>query len=309
MDKRIFMLGDSHIWGTEQKDRNGKIVDYPLPVYNNREPDMSNLPSETTWPYFLDDWKQVHNLSRPGFGVDYIRHTFVHEVFDILEPDDVVTVYFPPGNRKLYSQRLSNVYNNDTPHDKIKSLKHYTFSSDNMRKLNRNWPDTFRGNIQVKTDEELVSGFDRSSTERFLKFNDTEYKQFVLNVDTFLDLTFFNSSSMIYQLLDTLLIIEKMANCKGNNNIFYVIDSKTLWDEPNNDVKENIKTVLGEKVSERILNWNWIFDMEFDFFKQSGTKDIKEWMHPEGHFTKEAHLYFADLVKEKVNMIRVQNEK
>ena len=294
MDKRIFMLGDSHIWGTEQKDRNGKIVDYPLPVYNNREPDMSNLPSETTWPYFLDDWKQVHNLSRPGFGVDYIRHTFVHEVFDILEPDDVVTVYFPPGNRKLYSQRLSNVYNNDTPHDKIKSLKHYTFSADNMRKMNRNWPDTFRGNIQVKTDEELVSGFDRSSTERFLKFNDTEYKQFVLNVDTF---------------LDTLLIIEKMANSKGNNNIFYVIDSKTLWDEPNNDVKENIKTVLGEKVSERILNWNWIFDMEFDFFKQSGTKDIKEWMHPEGHFTKEAHLYFADLVKEKVNMIRVQNEK
>ena len=309
MDKRIFMLGHSHIWGTEQKDRNGKIVDYPLPVYNNREPDMSNLPSETTWPYFLDDWKQVHNLSRPGFGVDYIRHTFVHEVFDILEPDDVVTVYFPPGNRKLYSQRLSNVYNNDTPHDKIKSLKHYTFSADNMRKMNRNWPDTFRGNIQVKTDEELVSGFDRSSTERFLKFNDTEYKQFVLNVDTFLDLTFFNSSSMIYQLLDTLLIIEKMANSKGNNNIFYVIDSKTLWDEPNNDVKENIKTVLGEKVSERILNWNWIFDMEFDFFKQSGTKDIKEWMHPEGHFTKEAHLYFADLVKEKVNMIRVQNEK
>ena len=309
MDKRIFMLGDSHIWGTEQKDRNGKIVDYPLPVYNNREPDMSNLPSETTWPYFLDDWKQVHNLRRPGFGVDFIRHTFVHEVFDILEPDDVVTVYFPPGNRKLYSQRLSNVYNNDTPHDKIKSLKHYTFSADNMRKMNRNWPDTFRGNIQVKTDEELVSGFDRSSTERFLKFNDTEYKQFVLNVDTFLDLTFFNSSSMIYQLLDTLLIIEKMANSKGNNNIFYVIDSKTLWDEPNNDVKENIKTVLGEKVSERILNWNWIFDMEFDFFKQSGTKDIKEWMHPEGHFTKEAHLYFADLVKEKVNMIRVQNEK
>ena len=49
--------------------------------------------------------------------------------------------------------------------------------------------------------------------------------------------------------------------------------------------------------------------MEFDIFKQSGTKDIKEWMHPEGHFTKEAHLYFADLVKEKVNMIRVQNEK
>ena len=309
MDKRIFMLGDSHIWGTEQKDKNGQTVDYPLPVYNTRDPDMSNLPSETTWPYFLDDWKQVHNLSRPGFGVDYIRHTFVHEVFDILEPDDVVTVYFPPGNRKLYSQRLSNVYNNDTPHDKIKSLKHYTFSADNMRKMNRNWPDTFRDNVHIKTDEELVSGIDRSSTERFLKFNDTEYKQFVLNVDTFLDLTFFNSSSMIYQLLDTLLIIEKMANSKGNNNIFYVIDSKTLWDEPNNDVKENIKTVLGEKVSERILNWNWIFDMEFDFFKQSGTKDIKEWMHPEGHFTKEAHLYFADLVKEKVNMIRVQNEK
>lgn len=309
MDKRIFMLGDSHIWGTEQKDKNGQIVDYPLPVYNNRDPDFSNLPSETTWPYFLDDWKQVHNLSRPGFGVDYIRHTFVHEVFDMLEPDDVVTVYFPPGNRKLYSQRLSNVYNNDTPHDKIKSLKHYTFSADNMRKVNRNWPDTFRDNIHTKTDEELVSGFDRSSTERFLRFNDTEYKQFVLNVDTFLDLTFYNSSSMIYQLLDTLLIIEKMANCKGNNNIFYVIDSKTLWDEPSDDVKENIKTVLGEKVSERILNWNWIFDMEFDIFKQSGTKDIKEWMHPEGHFTKEAHLYFADLIKEKVNVIRVQNEK
>ena len=309
MDKRIFMLGDSHIWGTEQKDKNGQIVDYPLPVYNNRDPDMSNLPSETTWPYFLDDWKQVHNLSRPGFGVDYIRHSFVHEVFDMLEPNDVVTVYFPPGNRKLYSQRLSNVYNNDTPHDKIKSLKHYTFSSYNMRKLNRNWPDTFRDNVHIKTDEELVSGFDRSSTERFRRFNDTEYKQFVLNVDTFLDLTFYNSSSMIYQLLDTLLIIEKMANCKGNNNIFYVIDSKTLWDEPSDDVKENIKTVLGEKVSERILNWNWIFDMEFKFFKQSDTKDIKEWMHPEGHFTKEAHLYFADLVKEKVNMIRVQNEK
>ena len=309
MDKRIFMLGDSHIWGTEQKDKNGQIVDYPLPVYNNRDPNFSNLPSETTWPYFLDDWKQVHNLSRPGFGVDYIRHTFVHEVFDMLEPDDVVTVYFPPGNRKLYSQRLSNVYNNDTPHDKIKSLKHYTFSADNMRKVNRNWPDTFRDNIHTKTDEELVSGFDRSSTERFLRFNDTEYKQFVLNVDTFLDLTFYNSSSMIYQLLDTLLIIEKMANSKGNNNIFYVIDSKTLWDEPSDDVKENIKTVLGEKVSERILNWNWIFDMEFDIFKQSGTKDIKEWMHPEGHFTKEAHLYFADLIKEKVNVIRVQNEK
>ena len=309
MDKRIFMLGDSHIWGTEQKDKNGQIVDYPLPVYNNRDPDFSNLPSETTWPYFLDDWKQVHNLSRPGFGVDYIRHTFVHEVFDMLEPDDVVTVYFPPGNRKLYSQRLSNIYNNDSPHDKIKSLKHYTFSADNMRKVNRNWPDTFRDNIHTKTDEELVSGFDRSSTERFLRFNDTEYKQFVLNVDTFLDLTFYNSSSMIYQLLDTLLIIEKMANCKGNNNIFYVIDSKTLWDEPSDDVKENIKTVLGEKVSERILNWNWIFDMEFDIFKQSGTKDIKEWMHPEGHFTKEAHLYFADLIKEKVNVIRVQNEK
>lgn len=309
MDKRIFMLGDSHIWGTEQKDKNGQIVDYPLPVYNNRDPDFSNLPSETTWPYFLDDWKQIHNLSRPGFGVDYIRHTFVHEVFDMLEPDDVVTVYFPPGNRKLYSQRLSNVYNNDTPHDKIKSLKHYTFSADNMRKVNRNWPDTFRDNIHTKTDEELVSGFDRSSTERFLRFNDTEYKQFVLNVDTFLDLTFYNSSSMIYQLLDTLLIIEKMANSKGNNNIFYVIDSKTLWDEPSDDVKENIKTVLGEKVSERILNWNWIFDMEFDIFKQSGTKDIKEWMHPEGHFTKEAHLYFANLIKEKVNVIRVQNEK
>ena len=151
MDKRIFMLGDSHIWGTEQKDKNGQIVDYPLPVYNNREPDMSNLPSETTWPYFLDDWKQVHNLSRPGFGVDYIRHSFVHEVYDILEPDDVVTIYFPPGNRKSFSQRLSNIFTNRTPHDKIKSLKHYTFSPDNMRKLNRNWPDTFHNNVFTAT--------------------------------------------------------------------------------------------------------------------------------------------------------------
>lgn len=307
------MLGDSHIWGTEQKDKNGQIVDYPLPVYNNREPDMSNLPSETTWPYFLDDWKQVHNLSRPGFGVDYIRHCFVHEVFDMLEPDDVVTVYFPPGNRKSFSQRLSNIFTNRTPHDKIKSLKkslkHYTFSPDNMRKLNRNWPDTFHTNVLTATDEELVTEFDRLSTERFKKFNDTEYKQFVLDVDTFLNLTFYNSSSMIYQLLDTIEIIEKMSKSKGNNNVFYVIDSKTLWDEPNDDVKENIKSVLGEKTTKRILNWNWIFDMEFKFFKQSGTKDIKDWMHPEGHFTKEAHLYFADLVKEKVNMIRVQNEK
>ena len=112
MNKRIFMLGDSHIWGTEHIAPDGKICEYPKPLLTNHmiPAYASELPSETTFPYYLDDWKETVNLGWPGAAIDTVRDRFVHHVFEKLEPNDVVSIFIPSGSRKKYSIEIGDVF-------------------------------------------------------------------------------------------------------------------------------------------------------------------------------------------------------
>ena len=310
MNKRLFMVGDSHIWGTEQTAPDGKICEYPAKLFSTKDEFMSkksDLPSETTYPYFLDDWNETYNYAWPGQGVDFITNQFVHKIFDQLEPNDVVSVYFPTGNRKKYQIRLADVFNKShANYDFLdgNTLEQFVFAAENQMKINRNWHVNFKEVIELQADREGYSDTDKDAIERFLRLNDTQMKALFLDVDMFMNLTFNNSSSQIFQMIDSVKTIEKLANSKGNYNVFYVVDSSTFDENRNNNVVKHVKQVLGDQVTKRILNWDWAYMMEFYYFVRSKTKDKKEWMHEEGHFTAKAHEYFADQIRSKFNQLR-----
>lgn len=311
MIKRLFMVGDSHIWGTEQTAPDGKICEYPAKLFSLKDGDKkekSDLPSETTYPYFLDDWDETYNYSWPGHGVDFVTNQFIHRIFDKLEPNDVVSIFFPTGTRRKYQIRLAELFNNSLTYtaDYLdgRSLEEFVFANENQQKVNNNWHLNFKELVEMQSDREGYSDTDKDAIERFLKLNDTQLKALFLDVDMFLNLTFNNSSSQIYQMIDAVKTIEKLANSKGNHNVFYVVDSSTFDENKNNNVVKHVKKVLGDQVSSRVLNWDWANMMEFYYFVRSKTKDIKEWMHEEGHFTAKAHEYFADQIRFKFNALR-----
>lgn len=304
------MLGDSHIWGTEQTAPDGKICEYPEKIFSTKDEEMmkySESPSEGTYPYYLDDWNETHNLSWPGHGVDFVLQQFIHKVFERLEPNDVVSIYFPTGNRKKYQIRIADAFNKShTNYNFLKgrTLEEFVFAPENQMKINRNWHTNFKESIQLQKDREGYSDTDKDAIERFSKLSDTELKALFLDVDMFLHLTFYSSSSQIYQMIDAVKTIEMMAKSKGCSNVFYVVDSSTFDENKGNNVVKHVKQVLGEQVSARILNWDWAYMMEFYYFAKSDTKDKKEWMHEQGHFTKKAHHYFADQIRSKFNQLR-----
>ena len=310
------MLGDSHIWGTEQTAPDGKMCNYPPRLF--REPEKSNfsvLPSETTFPYYLDDWKETVNLGWPGAGIDTVRDRFVHHVFEQLEPDDVVIIYLPTANRTSYAMKLGIDFNDplqDQDYLNGHSIEDYALSSENITKVNSNWHTLFK---KFATDANTgsykggVTWAEKKYLDEIDKMNDVELKVFFNHIDTFLNLTFWNGSTRIYNLINTVKTIEKMANSKHNFNIFYVCDTNAIAQNKGNRVVKNIKKVLGEDTSKRVLQWNWNDHLNGYLMHKNNIKDKKRWIHKFGHFTKLAHKTFAESVKDKFNRIILQNEK
>ena len=307
MHKRIFMLGDSNIWGTEHIAPDGKICESPYLSMVEIDPKYSKLPSETTYPYFLDDWKETVNLAWPGFGIDYVVDRFIHKILDPLEPDDVVSVFLPMNARKMYARpRLSSFFNEKDFEGvlKDKTIDEVVFTPSVLGKVNNRWTEIIEN--EVLEHKDVVKGFDRhgltnndkEAYERFLSFDSTRKKQFFIDSDLFMRLTFYNSATQIYNLINAIVTIERLARAKKCPNIFYVIASDSIDQNTNNNATiKNIKTVLGKDICERILCWDWHNKMKGYYFHKSKIKDKKQWQHEGLHHTAFAHQYFADQIK------------
>ena len=300
MNKRIFMLGDSNIWGTEHTAPDGKLCEWPVPGIEPVDPKYSKLPSETTYPYFLDDWKETVNLSWPGFGIDFVVDRFIHKILDQLEPDDVVSVFLPNNARKMYARpRLSSLFNEKDFEGvlKEKTPEEVVFNPAILGKVNNVWSEIILDEVQKSNIPGLTDN-DHEAYERFLSFDETRRKQFYIDADLFMSLTFYNSATQIYNVINSIITIERLARAKKCPNIFYVVGSDSLdQNTKNNTTIKNIKTVLGKDICERILCWDWHQKMNNFYFYRSKTKDKKEWRHEGLHFTAFAHKFFADQIK------------
>ena len=302
------MLGDSHIWGTEQTAPDGLICDWP---HGNRK-GFSNLPSETTFPYFLDDWKEVVNLAWPGFGVDFVVDRFIHKVFDILEPDDNIVIFMPTGTRKLYAKSsVSDIFNQIRHKDFFEEnpLEDHIFRAEVFEKYNSTWPEICYDDIVYEYKKN--NGFtdnDDEAFEEFLSFNETQRMKWIMDSILFMNLTFNNSANQIFNALNAIVTIDKLAKSKGCPNVFFVIDTSAIDTNTQNITIRNMKYALGKKISERILCTDWSVKMHSFYFHKSKIKDKERWVHPEGHFTNTAHEFFARQIKVQFDLRRKDNE-
>lgn len=302
MHKRAFMLGDSFIWGTEQMSPDGKECSYPPRKYNRninlREHlKLSQLPSEKTWPYFIDDWHTTVNLADTGHGIDLVKHRFTHEVFPILEPDDTVFVYLPTLFRKKYTANIARLMNDITKKDELiyNDIKSFLLDNSGQQKFNRNWFEVFMeklGNELYFTDKE------NDSKEFLNNLNDQKKKEAFIYIDSILDLTIHSTDNMIFDIADCILTLELMAEAKGCSNVFYVLETNGF----SKNIKDNILKAIGKPASSRIICWHWVNHMLKLRVKKKKTE--KEWIHQEGHFTDLAHRMFANDVKDQVNRLR-----
>ena len=305
------MLGDSHIWGTEQTAPDGKICNAPARLFRDPEKnDLSVLPSETTFPYYLDDWKETVNLGWPGGGIDTVRDRFVHHVFEQLEPDDVVIVYLPTAERTSFAMKLGIDFNDplqDPDYLNGHSVEDYALSSENISRVNSNWHTLFK---KIATDANTgsyksgVTWLEKRYLKEIDKMNDVQLKVFFNNIDTFLNLTVWNNSTRIYNVVNTIKTIEKMANSKDNYNAFYVCDTKAIDEDKDNNVKKNINKALGEDTSKKVLQWNFQNHLKFHLMRENKITDRRKWIHKNWHFTKLAHEVFAETIKEKFKRYR-----
>lgn len=307
------MLGDSHIWGTEHTAPDGKICEYPPKKFTSTRLQTSKFPSETTFPYYLDDWKETVNLGWPGAGIDTIRDRFIHNVFDILEPDDVVVVYLPTGNRTSFVMNLGYNFNNPEQSDlylKGNSIKDYALSSENITKVGMNWHQLFKTSVTLANKDQLklgTTGREKNYLKILDDMNETELKVLFNNVDTFLNLTLWNQSTKIYNVVNTITTIYKLAKSKNNNNVFFVCDEGVVDENKGNHTIKNIKKALGKDINNRVIQWNWNGHIKNYLMPKNKIKDSKLWIHKYGHFTKQAHQVFAESIKDKFN--RLLNEK
>ena len=310
MHKRLFILGDSHIWGTEHTSPDGLACEWP--GANKINKGYSDLPSETTFPYFLDDWKQVINLAWPGFGVDYVVERFIHDIFDKLEPDDNVVVFLPNGTRKMYAKELiSNIFNQKRDKDYFddKPLGDLIFNGGSLDKFNQSWPETFPED--VVREYEVNGGFTKSDDDavnEFKSLDKTQRLKWLMDSALFMNLTYLSSASQIYNALNAILTIDKLAKAKGCYNTFFIIDSGAYDTDDRIITNNNIKNALGKDISDRILESNWSDNMIDYYFHKSKIKDIKDWMHEEDHFTAFAHKFFAEHIKNRFNKRRTDRE-
>ena len=294
------MLGDSNIWGTEHTAPDGKICESPYLGMDDIDPKYSKLPSETTYPYFLDDWKEIVNLAWPGFGIDYVVDRFIHKILDPLEPDDVVSVFLPMNTRKMYARpRLSSFFNDKDFEGRLKdkTIDEVVFTPSVLGKVNNRWTEIIEDEVQRNNDRPGLTDNDNEAYKRFLSFNSTRRKQFFIDSDLFMRLTFYNSATQIYNVINAIITIERLAQAKKCPNIFYVIASDSFDENKNNTTVKNVRTVLGKDICERILCWDWHEKMKRFYFHKSKIKDMKQWQHEGLHFTAFAHQYFADQIK------------
>lgn len=305
------MLGDSHIWGTEQTSPDGLICDWPEGGYNKG---YSNLPSETTFPYFLDDWKEVVNLSWPGFGIDFIVDRFIHKVFDQLEPDDNIVIYLPTGARKMYAKTfVSQIYNQKRDKDFFEQhpLSDHLHSGNVLEKYNAKWPEIFYNTLIHDYDDYLIrnglTDNDKQAFEELLSLSETQRKKWLMDSILFMNLTFNRSANQIYNALNAIVTIDKLAKSKDCHNVFFVIDTSTIDTNTQNITIRNARLALGKDISKKILCTDWTEKMINFYFAKSKIKDKKRWIHSEGHFTKIAHEYFANQIKDQFDSRRTNN--
>ena len=302
MHKRAFMLGDSFIWGTEHTAPDGKICNFPPRKYNRKDPkdqQFSELPSEKTWPYFIDDWQETVNLADTGHGIDLVRQRFTHEIFPVLEPDDTVFVYLPTLYRKKYANNIVRLMNDIRPGgvDRLinNNEKNWLLDHSHQLKFNNNWYDVFM-DTQVQ-DAHYFTDRENRSAEFLRNLNDVEKKQAFLYITSIFDLTINSTDNMIFDVADCIITIDSMAQAKGCSNVFYAIETNGFSEK----IRDFVMKTVGE-TKQRVICWHWVNRMLK--MRKEYKKTEKEWICPDGHFTELAHQMFANEIKDDINRLR-----
>tara|TARA_B100001287_G_C22684670_1_gene532573 strand:- start:2689 stop:3510 length:822 start_codon:yes stop_codon:yes gene_type:complete len=269
MKKKLFVIGDSNIYGDEQLNDNPSTIVHGIlrDDFNEKE---FNWPSRKTYPYYIKD-RQVLDFSSTGLSVERCSDIYNLMILPQMTSDDELLVHIPPTSR-------DNVH----LHNNISDLE-LTFGR--SKKFTK-WCNTVSG---LEVNRRLYHLFvtlycgqniNPTSLEVWAKANKAP------QVIKWMDTKYWNENNNLSRLVRCISIIEN--SCPGK--VYYVFSVRTEFDpsglfEALNKMKTNIE--------DRTIDTGWLKSMN----KLSEDHNIP--LYPRGHYAPELHQFYYDKFVEK----------
>ncbi len=269
MKKKLFVIGDSNIYGDEQLNDNPSTIVHGIlrDDFNEKE---FNWPSRKTYPYYIKD-RQVLDFSSTGLSVERCSDIYSLMILPQMTSDDELLVHIPPTSR-------DNVH----LHNNISDLE-LTFGR--SKKFTK-WCNTVSG---LEVNRRLYHLFvtlycgqniNPTSLEVWAKANKAP------QVIKWMDTKYWNENNNLSRLVRCISIIEN--SCPGK--VYYVFSVRTEFDpsglfEALNKMKTNIE--------DRTIDTGWLKSMN----KLSEDHNIP--LYPRGHYAPELHQFYYDKFVEK----------
>ena len=259
MKKKLFVIGDSNIYGDEQLNDNPSTIVHGI----IRDDSNFNWPSRKTYPYYIKD-RQVLDFSATGLSVDRCSDIYNLLILPQMTSDDELLVHIPPTSR-------DNVH----LHNNISTLELTFGRGKNFTK----WCNTVSG---LEVNRRLYHLFvtlycgqniNPTSLEVWAKANKAP------QVIKWMDTKYWNENNNLSRLVRYISIIEN--SCPGK--VYYVFSVRTEYDQSGlfkalNKMKTNIE--------DRTIDTGWLKSMN----KLSEDHNIP--LYPRGHYAPELHQFY-----------------
>lgn len=272
--KKLFVIGDSNIYGDEQLNDNLNSVANAI-AYESKS---FNYPSRLTYPYYIP-LRKVNNLSMPGLSVDGILDFYNQLALPHIKSDDELIVHIPPVTRDIIYEDLDHFYTRGN----LPSKEKHVF---------KKWCDEYSG---IETTMNMFNVcMNLFSHSNFNPNKINEYREFAPGITQFLNDTFWSMGHGLNKLKNLIHGIETTAPC----TVYYVFQTfsfdtgdNSLWTKKRKlSVLEKLVKMLAPfniDITNRIIDDNWIDNMK------SISRELDSDIYPRGHFHTHVHKEYC----------------
>lgn len=265
MKKKLFVIGDSNIYGDEQLNDNVSGIVTGI-ILDGSE---FNWPSRKTYPYYIKD-RQVLDFSSAGLSTERCSDIYSQLILPQMTPDDELLVHVPPTTRDVIHK---NSFNNlKLTNNRIKNFNHWCQTVTDLKYSK----ELFHLFINLYSGENVNPGrlkewAEENKAPQIVKWMDTKY---------------WNTHNSLSRLQRYITIIENSS--PGKN--YYVFTTPYEYDpEELNKALDNV----GINIVDRTIDSHWVKSMN------QISKSLKIPTYPRHHYAPRVHQVYHDKFAEK----------
>ena len=265
MKKKLFVIGDSNVYGDEQLNDN--VAGIAVGIADDWT--QFNWPSKRTYPYYIKN-RQVLNFSSAGLSVERCSDIYSQLVLPCMKSSDELIVHVPPTTRDIIHKHT--YYKYKLTETRIKHFKHWCETVTNLEYSK----ELFYLFLSLYVGENI----NPTRLEEWIEENKAP------QVAKWMDTKFWNKHNNLSRIQRYISLIENTS--PGKN--YYVFTTPSEFNMSKlNKAFDNI----GINIVDRTIDDKWSRNMN------QLTQQLKIPKYPRGHYTPLVHQVYHDKFVEK----------